>query len=531
MANQNQKKLDINVQQGKQKYKLAMGTVNLFPSRLGERLGLNRDTQTINIPKDFKNQVKLARNIYYNEAVVGTVIDLMIDFATTGMENISDDPEAKEFFDKLCKYSDMDTIHRWIFWEYLISGDVFILRGEGQKVKSGKDKGATYFPFTVLNPINIQVIDSLLMGKEIIGIIPNQEFINLYNDRRTRNSVLSSLPKEVRAVIRKEEFLGTQSIIPLPEELTSRISRKKQPYQRFATPFLTRIFEPVLIKRAMREADMATAEGLVNCLVTVTEGDKEFPTTDGRLRKLAALFSNPSKTKTLFWNHTLKVEYHRPDVDIFTDDKYSQLNRDIMDGLGVTGILISGGGSSNFSTAWVSVMALIERLQSVRNQVRRWQELEYRRIADSMGLKFKNIPKVRLHKINLKDEKVFLTLMLNLFDRGLLPIETIQEIAGHDPEVMKRLKEKEVKEGTNKIFVPPFTPFSGQEPAGPPKPPTNKPGGPGRPNTNNDSNYSKRSQPKPKGQEQATLEDEELEVEGGLLDGEFDQDEERKQED
>ena len=518
-----QQDLGIEVEATPQKLPLALGSINLFPSDLGERFGLDKRSQTIRIPKDFKSRVKLSRDIYFNEAVVGTVIDLMIDFSTTGMENISDDKEAKEFFDKLCKYSDMDNLHRWLFWEYLITGDVFVLRGEEQKVKTGKDKGSTYFPFTVLNPLNIEVFDGLFMGKEILGIKPNQEFIKLYNDKRTKNIVINSLPKEVRAVLRKEKVLSASTIIPLPEERTSRISRKRQPYQKFATPFLTRIFEPVLIKRAMRQADMATAEGLTNFLIKVTEGNDDYPSTDARLQRLAALFANPAKTKMIFWNHTLDIEMFRPPVDIFKDDKYSQLNKDIIDGLGVIDILISGGGS-NFATAWVGVMALIERLEGVRNQVRRWQELEYRRIADELGLNFKSVPKVKLHKINLKDEKVYFTVMQNMYDRGLLSAETMHEVFGLDADVERKKKENETKKGINKIFEPPYTPFSGQDPTSPPKPPatpkppSNKPGGTGRPKNKVKNDYTKRGQPSPKGQ--ASLDLDFLGTEGGEVDGE-----------
>ena len=111
---------------------------------MGERYGLDIN-KSISPPEKFSDKVELARKLYSEEGIVSTVIDLMVDFSATQMKNITDDEEVKEFFDNVCKYSDMDQVLRWVFWEYYMSGEVFPYRGEKKIVDSGEDAGKIYY--------------------------------------------------------------------------------------------------------------------------------------------------------------------------------------------------------------------------------------------------------------------------------------------------------------------------------------------------------------------------------------------------
>jgi hypothetical protein len=89
----------------------------------------------------------------------------------------------------------------------------------------------------------------------------------------------------------------------------------------------------------MREADVALAETVRYVLITITTGSDEFPAKQEDLTKLAELFETPAKSMELFWNHTLQVKFHFPDADLFSDEKYNQVNRDILQGLGMKTML------------------------------------------------------------------------------------------------------------------------------------------------------------------------------------------------
>jgi hypothetical protein len=240
-----------------------------------------------------------------------------------------------------------------------------------------------------------------------------------------------------------------------PAGTVSRISRKKQPYERYATPFLARVFEPVLIKRRMREADLAVAETVRSVLVVITTGNDEFPAKESDLQNLRNLFENPSKSMDLFWNHTISVEYKFPPSDLLSDEKYNQVNEDIAQGLGLPEVLIGTGNTGTFATAWTSLIAVMERLNSARQEVARWQEAEYVSVAEATKQNFKDIPSVHFKPLNLRDDKVFKNTLLELFDRGLVSIETLlQFIDGLDMEVEAKNRIAENEANMAEVFTP-----------------------------------------------------------------------------
>jgi hypothetical protein len=426
-----------------------LATGSWSDSGLGERYGLRPDTQAMRLPTQRLAQIKLARDLYESEPIVATVIDLMIDFSITGMENRCEDQKAKEYFDGICKYGDFDGLHRQMLKEYWISSDIFIMRGRKHTLTTDPDRGTVYFDFAVLNPLFVEVDGPLIFDSTRIGVRPSAEIIKMVKDKKTEQLALRKIPLGLRKAVESGSLYFPDDI------LMSRISRKRSSYERYATPYLTRVFEPVLLKRRMREADLALNETVRNVLVTFTIGDADFPATKAQLEELAMVASTPSKSMDLFWNHTLKVEYHYPAGDLFAPTKYDQVNKDIMQGLGIPPVLIDGGGGT-FATAWTSLLSVMEKLESVRMEIARWQEAEYRRISEAEKLKFKVLPSVSFKPLNLRDDKVFISLLLEMYDRGLISIETVMSLSPVDldmkVEARNRIAEKQAKMDT--VFKP-----------------------------------------------------------------------------
>jgi hypothetical protein len=383
----------------------------------------------------------------------------------------------------------MDSLFRYIFLEYYISGDVFIYRGDKKIVDEGPDKGAIYYPYTVLNPISVEVEGDLMFGGEVYTLtLPTEVRTILANkkDRRYKE-IISKLPKELR----NPKFSEEGNLI-LPSNRVSRICYKKQPYERRPTPFMAGAFMPIALKRRLREMDLATAEGTINSLMVVKVGNDKFPATKAQLEAIAELFKTGAKSYQLFWNHTLEVQKIEADLTAMGDEKYRQVNRDIMAALGMPSVLINGGDEGGrFANAWASIVALIERLESGRAQVKRWLESEYRTISEENNIK--EPPKVEFDRMNLREERVFKDILMGYYDRGLLDIETMLEDSGYDYEQIKQRKKDQ--EDDKELFESPYggaaPPVSPKAPS-PPKPTVMKPGGEGRPKTELDPNYTER---------------------------------------
>jgi hypothetical protein len=420
-----------------------------------------------NLPIDPHKKIKLAVELYFKEPIVGSVIDMMVDFSASGFTNECDDAEVKKIYDKWCEEMNINELLEKIFLEYYRSGNVTVYRSQDNaKVKRKRRKAVSgevdiqeyQFPsgYSVLNPMNVYVNGSMFANTERVQLKVTDEMSNLLRDSSPTSNTIQDIPPDIARDVRNG---GT--FVTLNPELTSRITRKKMDYERYASPFLERVFEPIMYKAKLRLMDMSTIEGLVNQLVTVTIGDKDFPATDEDLEAVAALFQTPNKAYTVFWNHTLKVTFHKPEgIDTLTGDKYAQVNEDIMAGLGVSRSLLDGGGGgsgSNFSNSWISILSFIERLENARNKVKYWIENEYRRIARENG--FKSFPKVRFNKMNLREDTYISDVLLAMYDRGLIDEEDILTETGREYNAVVDMKKRNDKNA--ELFFPPEQPFQG----------------------------------------------------------------------
>lgn len=440
-------------------------------------------TQALKTPEDPHKKIEFAVELYHKEPIVGTVIDMMVDFSASGFENDSDNPDIKKLYDTWSREVDLPNLVEGIFLEYYRSGNVTIYRSDKSAKVTVKDKNGGKskeynFPagYTILNPMNVYIEGSLLFNQEVVTLRLSQELIDMVQGKTGKNDkgLIEKIPDNIIRAVR-----SGSNLVELDPKLVSRLTRKKQPYERYASPFIERIFEPVMYKQKLRMMDMSTIEGLVNQLITVTVGNDNYPADDSDLEAIAELFQTPNKAYSVFWNHTLNVRFHKPEgIDTLTQDKYKQVNDDILSGLGISRVLIDGQGS-NFSTAWISILSLIERLENSRKKVKKWIEDEYRRIAEENGLK--TFPTIRFNRVNLREDNYIRDVLIAMYDRGLLDEENILTETGRDYQSIVETKKRNKK--NEELFLPPVQPFQGNN---------------GRPPGSNENGYSQNRDSSPK---------------------------------
>jgi hypothetical protein len=421
-------------------------------------------TYALQTPMDPHRKIELAIEIYKREPIVATAIDMMVDFSASGFVHECEDNDIKLLFDKWAEEVRLQELIEQIFLEYWRSGNVFIYRSDKyakvskqQKDSKGKVKNSqTYkFPagYTILNPMNVYIEGTLLFNQVKAYLAIGQSVVNSLNS--DNSNWLNQLPPDVANKIDKDT-----GRIPLDPKLFTSITRKKQSYERYANPFLERVFEPVLFKHKLRLLDMSMVEGMVNQLVTVTVGNDEYPAGDEDLEAIAELFNTPNKAYTIFWNHTLQVQFHKPEgFETLGQAKYQQVDEDILAGLGINRVLIDGGGSSrsSMSNGWVATLSLIERLDNTRYKVIQWLNEEYRRIAEENNLP--TYPKAVFNKMNLREDTYVSTVLLPMYDRGLLDEEDVLSETGHDYDSIIETKKRNKKNA--ELFLPPEQPFQG----------------------------------------------------------------------
>ena len=436
--------------------------------------------------EDPKKLYDKALRYYYTEPLVGSTINILSSLACKGFENDIDDSDIKNFYDTWAFDVNFEEVLEWIFLDLFRTSNVvtykYIAKYEPRVTTlqpTGKNstkatkitgkmleqaakkkiwsKGHLPIGYTVLNPNLVNVTGNLLFNKVAVSLTPPKELGELLKKEKNllsedEKDLIASLPSDLKKAVEN----GGDYI--LDSRLTGIITYKKQPYERYARPRISRIFDSLDYKRALQNADLSTLDGISNYILKITIGNDEYPVvSQEELEAVAKLFDTPSKSFDVVWNHTLQVEkIVSPEIEaILGKDKYAQVNEDITGGLSITRALIDGLGSTS-DVAW-AIRGVREDIEYARRQVTRWIYEEYRQIAESMG--FDRIPKVRWDDGILKDDILYKNIISTMVDRRMLSYETALETLGFDYENELGAMQRElplVEEGVFGIVGSPF---------------------------------------------------------------------------
>lgn len=418
---------------------------------------------------------------YYEDPVIGTVIDIMSNMASKGFENDIDDLELKYFFDSWCFDVNIGEVLDYIFLDFFRIGVVYPYKVLGnyykkinnvsepidpESVKKEIDDGVAYgakkrtwskshipIEYTVLNPMLVKVAGNLLFNKVSLKMSIPPEFIQMM---RKSDSELSDDEKDLKRSLPPylKKAASTGGEIDLASNLVDMICYKKQPYERYPRPRLSRVFDSLAYKKSLRDADLSTLDGITNYILKITIGSDQYPVTQQEeLQTIASLFDRPSKSFDVVWNHTLNVEkIVSPEIEsVLGKNKYIQVSDDIHYGLGML------GENVNPDAAEFLMKGIIEDIRYARKQVSRWLYKEYRQIAEALG--FDKIPKIRWDENILRDEILYMNIISQLVDRRMLSYNTSLEALGFDYAAeLENMKDELplVKEGVFGIVGSPF---------------------------------------------------------------------------
>lgn len=454
---------------------------------------------------------KRAIRYYYTEPLVGTATNLLANMACKGFENDIDDANIKQFYDTWTFDVNFEELLEWIYLDFFKIGHVttykvlakyeprvsYLSPIPGQKPKTkkstGKEKAAKkkiwskgHLPvsYTVLNPLLVTIDGNLLFDKVSTKLRPPPELTELLKKSTSELTeeeklLIKSLPADLKSTAEK----GGE--YQLDERLVGSITYRKQPYERYARPKTTKVFDAVEYKRSLEQADLSTLDGISNYILKITIGSDEFPvSSQDELDAVAALFNTPSKSFDVVWNHTLSIEkIVSPEIEaILGQAKYAQVNEDLTAGLGISRAIIDGAGTLTVAEAGLVVKGLTEEINYARRQVTRWAYREYQQIAEAMG--FDRFPKIRWDDSVLKDIILYMNTLSQLVDRRMLSYKTSLEALGFDYEnELNNMKDEFslVEDGTFGIIGSPWqqaktqpgqnapigTPSSGRPPAKP----------------------------------------------------------------
>lgn len=444
---------------------------------------------------------KRSMDYYKTEDVYGSSIDILTNLAAKGFKNVIADKNIRNFYDNWIADTEVDLLVEQLFFEYFRSGFVRTYKVLGKYIpkinyvspipgeetkKVSEEEAKKFLSLFEANkkvfgakkkkwskeyiPIKYTILNPTLVEIEKGSILSGQQFIYLKSEAlkdvkvlletppseltEHQVAILDGLSPEMKnAALKGEDFL-------LDPYLIGAIDYRRQPYELYPIPRGVRAFESMEYKRALRQADYSTLDGVTNFLLVVTIGNDTFPVkSQDQLETVAELFNTTSKSFNVVWDHTLKVQRVEPTMvgEILGQDKYKQVNDDITGAFGVIRALIDGVGNPSKAAADLAVKAVAEEIYAARRQISRWIYREYRDVAEAMS--FERYPKVTFDNMVLKDEILMMNVIQGMLDRRIMSYKTGHEQLGLDSETEKEQMSQEknsVLDGTFGILGSPY---------------------------------------------------------------------------
>jgi len=385
----------------------------------------------------FKKSLKY----YYDEDLYGSTIRVLTNFSASGFQNDTDDDSVKNYFDSWGFDIGFDAIVDQAFFDLYRVGMVRTYKQLGTYVpginiygpiakketaarKRRWSKASVPVKYTILNPLSIEISGSVMFGTATTALKAEalseiRALIEKEGKTAHERSLLARIPADMKAAAAAGEGYI------LDPNILGEIDYRPMPYSRYPAPRGVNAFESVNYKRALRQADYSTLDGITNYILLITVGNDIYPVTAQEvLENAASLFDTSSKSFNVVWNHTLKVEkIVSPEIEaILGKRKYEQVNDDYTGALGVVRALIDGSGNSSSAAVGLAIKNIIAEVAYARRQVKRWIYREYKQVAEAAG--FDRIPTVRFNDIELRDEIELTRVLMGLIDRRIISYET-----------------------------------------------------------------------------------------------------------
>lgn len=385
---------------------------------INQAFGLSPEKLTI--PSDYHALIKMCYDFYLRGGMASVVIDRIAELSITDVRNgqRKTTDEGNAYFDAILhrQPSRLNRFIRMMALEYFLTGMV-VPRVDWKTVK-GADlspdliKGKEYVvpTFDLYPPILINIVWAGWGEKEFYLTIPPEDFRLLKNanakktkEQQQRFEYLSKFQIYTNTVASGSNKILLTDIDP--------ILRKEISLNPYPTPYLSKVLEALVFKQQLRRMDFAVASRIINAILLVQEGDKDFPLVEGERdnldnlkQQILARANNPialERLFILFSNHTTKLTWISPDVEaLLNQEKYKQANDEVMEGLGFPRILVVGE-SKGAQAAEVSTWAIQPQMEEFRNNVLEWMDPIYEEAAELNG--FRNIPKPSFTPIRLQD--------------------------------------------------------------------------------------------------------------------------------
>lgn len=417
---------------------------------------------------DYRKKIFDCNEAYKTNGLIKNVVDLMADFACQGISLTHPQKRKEKFFREWGWKVDLKGVSERFCSTLLRKGQTPIKKNfaklnlvDIENVHKGFAsadieiekllpvvKNEIPWEYTILNPANLEVL-----GEELALFTGNYKYAIKISDsiighikRPKKGSIeeelVNEMPKDIVDAVRRGE-----KSIRLNGEKFSIFFYKKDDDELWADPMIYCVLNDIKMLNKTKLADLAALDGAISYIRLWKLGNLEhkiIPNPAAMQNLADILISNVGGgTMDLVWGPDIELQETSSEIYKFLgQEKYIPILNAIYAGLGIPPTLTGAATSGGFTNNYISLKTLTERLAYIRSLLVRFWENEISIVQRAMG--FASPAQLRFDRMNLTDEAAEKALLLQLADRNLVSIETIQERFGESPEIEQvRLKREE----------------------------------------------------------------------------------------
>lgn len=444
-----------------------IGTSTIF-NTTGANTSLNSETRAAHTKMAF------AVEAYKGFGIVKNVIDLMCNFASEGLSIQHPRPGVRKFYERWAEAVDLQGRVKDILRYYYKFGNVFIYTTMGKisdnsRIKMMSTRGDNNDPanddrenfidkqksrplgkrlipwrYTLLNPFQMDLVGSKFFGESKWVFVLDEETFSELKTKDSKKSDTTDLLNETDINLPPEfkTLPKDDRAIELNQDKLWILQYMKDDHEDWADPMIWPVMNDIMYKHDLRAMDRSVIDSTINAITIYKLGKIEqgVVATPAQFKQFAQLLRTPTASHNIVWNDAISMESVYPPIDkILGIEKYRSVDKDILAGLGIPGILVDGQAGGSYSNAFMQVRTLLERLEDGRTEVMKWVKSQLRMVSEIMG--HRDIPNIKFGQMSLRDEQAEKQLIIQLLDRNVISAEAVHEVFGLETIVeLERIK-------------------------------------------------------------------------------------------
>lgn len=416
---------------------------------------LDTITSILKDPQNWTNFKRLLEfcdyYINYDSIVAGAIKNILIPFSQPEYRLTGGDEKSVAFFNNWLNDINFKDVLAGIANDFHKYGQSYVYLHDDDSLQ--------------VLPVFRCIVESMAVkGEPVISFELDRTVTSPKTDITDIERRYAGYPKEISEAATKG---GSYARLELGH--TFGVCGTKAYWERYSLPILTAALPWLLEKETLNSVLMNELDNMKRSFLEVQVGDKEFLPKPNRSEYDSvtqaykqAISTSGTNLAIVSWNVNSKwVQANSKEVLTNIADAVAFVNWNILSALSMSPILAAGDAppnkatASSFSTTQAAIGVINRRINTLLSDIEKIMYKIMTKVGVKNKIKSNNIPRIVFEVVDLGKEDRFNEELLNLYNNGLLSIQTVLNNSDFDYTQELENKTKEMKDGVNELFKTP----------------------------------------------------------------------------